>query len=244
MDTSNDITRNDWVDEQLSTLPLDPQWQPDPASALNTLRTRQTHRAFRRRRWTRGLAAVVVLGVCLPAMSMTRTFAARCVDACVDLTTRVTKALRPARTSDAAVAGERILAPEFSLPDARGAHVSLASLRGRVVLVNFWATWCAPCRVEMPWFVDLQHRHDDDGLSIVGISVDEDGWTSVRPYAAAHSIDYRLAIDTDAVAQTYDVDALPATFLIDRNGRVAFAHRGLVPRQTYEQEISALLSER
>ena len=244
MDTSNRIVTNDWVDEQLSALPPDPQWQPDPTAALGALRSGQTRRASHRRRWTRGLAAIVVLGICLPAMSMTRTFAARCVNACVDLTARVTNALRTPRTSGAIATDDHVLAPDFSLSDANGSIVSLSSLRGRVVLVNFWATWCAPCRVEMPWFAELQRQRGNEGLAVVGISVDEDGWTSVRPYATAHHIDYRLAVDTAAIAQAYDVDALPATFLIDRDGRVAFAHRGLVPRETYEQEISALLKER
>jgi cytochrome c biogenesis protein CcmG/thiol:disulfide interchange protein DsbE len=244
MDTSEHIATNDWVDGQLSALPQDLQWQPAPSAALDALRSRQARRAAHRRRWTRGLAAVVVLGICLPAMSMTRTFAARCVDACIDLTARVTNALRPGHAAETTPTDQRALAPDFSLSDTNGAVVSLSSLRGRVVLVNFWATWCAPCRAEMPWFVELRHQRGDDGFSIVGISLDDDGWTSVRPYAASQHIDYPLVIDTAAAAQDYGIDALPATFLIDRHGRVAFVHRGLVPRETYEREVAALLKER
>jgi cytochrome c biogenesis protein CcmG/thiol:disulfide interchange protein DsbE len=243
METSDRIATNAWIDREMAALDPEPQWQPDSATALDRLRSRQTSRLGHHRRWTLVIVAATVLGVCLPAMSVTRTFAARCVDACVGLTTRVTNALKTNRPSGIAVAGARQAAPDLLLRDADGALVDLGSLRGQVVVVNFWATWCGPCRVEMPWFVELQERYRERGLTMIGVSLDDDGWTAVRPFAAAQHVTYPLAIGDDRVARAYGVGVLPTTFIVDRSGRIAVAHEGLVLKETYEQEIAALLAE-
>jgi cytochrome c biogenesis protein CcmG/thiol:disulfide interchange protein DsbE len=95
----------------------------------------------------------------------------------------------------------------------------------------------------MPWFVELQERYRERGLTMIGVSLDDDGWTSVRPFAAAQHVTYPLAIGDDRVARAYGVGVLPTTFIVDRRGRIAVAHEGLVPKETYEQEIAALLAE-
>jgi cytochrome c biogenesis protein CcmG/thiol:disulfide interchange protein DsbE len=244
METSDRIATNAWIDREMAALDPEPRWQPDCAAALDRFRARQTSRVDRRRRWALIAVAATVLGICLPAMSVTRTFAERCVDACVGLTTRVTNALRANRTSGIATADARQAAPELSLHDANGALVELSALRGQVVVVNFWATWCGPCRVEMPWFVELQERYRERGLTMIGVSLDDDGWTSVRPFAAAQHVTYPLAIGDGRVARAFGgIDVLPSTFIVDRSGRIAVAHEGLVPKETYEQEIAALLAE-
>ena len=137
---------------------------------------------------------------------------------------------------------DRKPAPNFTLLDSNGAKVTLASLKGKVVLLNFWATWCGPCQVEIPWFIEFNKTYKARGLAVVGISMDEDGWKSVKPYLAAKKIDYPIVVGTEDVAKAYGgVDSLPSTFIIDRDGKIAFSHSGLVGKDTYETEIKSLL---
>lgn len=137
---------------------------------------------------------------------------------------------------------DRKSAPDFALKDENGATVHLSDYKGKVVLLNFWATWCGPCRIEIPWFLQFEREYKDRGFAVLGISMDDDGWESVKPYIAEEKINYRILLGNDSVGDLYGgVDALPTTFLIDRSGRVAAIHRGLVSRSTYQDEISHLL---
>jgi peroxiredoxin len=137
---------------------------------------------------------------------------------------------------------ERKLAPDFSLKDSSGKTVKLSEYRGKVVLLNFWATWCGPCKIEIPWFIDFQQQYKDRDLVVLGISMDEDGWTSVKPYVEQKKINYRVAIGTEELSTLYGgVDALPTTFMIDRAGRIASTHLGLVSKSEYQTEIQDLL---
>jgi peroxiredoxin len=133
-------------------------------------------------------------------------------------------------------------APDFQLKDVHGGTVRLSDLKGKVVLLNFWATWCPPCKIEIPWFIEFERTYKDKGFAVVGVSLDEDGWEAVRPYLEASKINYRVVVGNDSMAQTYGgVDSLPTTFLIDRDGRIASTHIGLVPKSDYENEITELL---
>ncbi|MEO8052505.1 MAG: TlpA disulfide reductase family protein [Acidobacteriota bacterium] len=137
---------------------------------------------------------------------------------------------------------DREPAANFTLTDSNGAKITLASLKGKVVLLNFWATWCGPCQIEIPWFIEFNKVYKSRGLAVVGVSMDEDGWKSVKPYLAAKKIDYPIVIGTEDVAKAYGgIDSLPSTFMIDREGKIAFAHNGLVGKDTYEMEIRSLL---
>ncbi len=113
---------------------------------------------------------------------------------------------------------ERSKAPEFSLKDLNGRYVTLSSLRGRVVLLNFWATWCPPCISEMPVFNRLYKEMRPRGLEVVAISTDRsEGY--VRDYVGKHGLDFRVLYDEDrAVTKQYKVFSMPTTFLIDKNG--------------------------
>jgi len=137
---------------------------------------------------------------------------------------------------------ERREAPDFSLKDADGKTVRLSDYRGKVVVLDFWATWCGPCKIEIPWFVDFQRKNKDKGFEVIGVAMDDDGWDAVRPFASQMGINYRLVLGNDDTAQKFGgVEALPTTFLIDRDGRIAAVHVGLVSRGDFQNGIDELL---
>jgi peroxiredoxin len=135
-------------------------------------------------------------------------------------------------------------APGFSLKDASGDTVNLADYKGKVVLVNFWATWCGPCEVEIPWFIEFEQKYKDRDFAVLGISMDDDGWKSVRPYIASHKINYRVVIGSEVVSQQFgDIESLPTSFILDRQGRIAANHVGLVDKRDYSNEIIKLIDD-
>jgi peroxiredoxin len=137
---------------------------------------------------------------------------------------------------------DRHVAPDFSLKDADGKVVHLSDYRGKVVLLDFWATWCGPCKVEIPWFMDLERKNKDQGFAVLGVSMDDEGWEVVKPFLSELGVNYRVVIGNDATAQLYGgVDALPTTFLIDRGGRIAAVHVGLASRKDFEDGVEHLL---
>jgi thiol-disulfide isomerase/thioredoxin len=143
-----------------------------------------------------------------------------------------------------AVRGEndRKPAPAFELKDSMGRAVKLADYHGKVVLLNFWATWCGPCKIEIPWFVEFEQKYKDKGFAVLGISLDEEGWDVVKPYLETTKVNYRILVGDDIVAQLYGgVDSLPTTFLIDRAGRIANIHIGLVSKSEYQKDLDVLL---
>jgi peroxiredoxin len=138
---------------------------------------------------------------------------------------------------------QRKSAPGFALKDSDGRTVNLADYKGKVVMLNFWATWCGPCKIEIPWLIDFEQKYKDRGFAVVGISMDEEGWDAVKPYIQNSKINYRILLGTDTVAQSYGgVDSLPTTFLIDPAGKIASTHVGLVSKSDYENEIEHLLA--
>jgi peroxiredoxin len=140
----------------------------------------------------------------------------------------------------------RKAAPDFTLTDANGQSVKLSDYRGKVVLLNFWATWCGPCQIEIPWFVEFEQQFKSKGLEVVGVSMDDDGWKAVKPYLASHKVNYRVLLGDETVSQLYGgLDALPTTFMIDREGKFAFSpHIGLAGKDEYLSQIQSLLGER
>lgn len=156
------------------------------------------------------------------------------------------KAQEEERQKSANLQRQRRPAPNFTLKDAGGTSVKLSDLKGKVVLLNFWATWCGPCALEIPWFIEFTQQYRSRGLEIVGVSMDEEGWTAVKPYITAKKINYRILLGNDSVGQLYGgVDSLPTTFLIDREGRLAFPpHVGLAGKNDYLKEIQSLLNDR
>ncbi len=139
---------------------------------------------------------------------------------------------------------QRAAAPAFTLPAMEARSATLADYAGQVLLLNFWATWCRPCRIEMPWFVEFQDAFAQRGLAVLGVSVD-DGWDVVRVFLEQSPVDYRVALaDTpERLAPFGPITVLPTTWLIDREGRLAATHVGLVDRDVLESDIQQLLAE-
>jgi thiol-disulfide isomerase/thioredoxin len=132
-------------------------------------------------------------------------------------------------------------APEFAVKGIDGSAVNLADARGKVVLLNFWATWCGPCRMEVPDLVELQKKYQDR-LQVIGLVVDDADEDAVRKFAKRYGINYPIAMATDEMRfQFGGVPALPTSFIIDPQGRVVQKHIGLRDPELYELEVRALL---
>lgn len=135
----------------------------------------------------------------------------------------------------------RKAAPEFTLKDADGKMVKLSDYKGKVVLLNFWATWCGPCKIEIPWFKEFETNYKNKGFAVLGVSMDDDGWDAVRPYIQQQAVNYRVLMGTEPVGALYGgVESLPTTFLIDRKGRIAATHIGLVSKSVYVNDLKDL----
>jgi peroxiredoxin len=135
--------------------------------------------------------------------------------------------------------------PPFVLKQIDGKPLGLASYKGKVVLINFWATWCAPCRVEMPWFEEFSKKYRDRGLAVIGISLDEGGWEIVQPVLAKLKVSYPIVLGDSKVSKSYGMgDLLPATFLIDRSGEIREVKEGFGDKKEFESTIEKLLQNR
>jgi len=144
-----------------------------------------------------------------------------------------------------AVAASRKPAPPLSLKDSRGTSRKLSDYKGRVVLLDFWATWCTGCKLEIPWFMEFEKKYNARGLSAIGIAVDDEGWRTVKAYLAEHPFSYPVVLgDMDVLEKRFGLPAsLPVTLLIDRNGRIASTHAGVVEKEKFEADIRQLLDE-
>jgi peroxiredoxin len=138
-------------------------------------------------------------------------------------------------------------APDFTLPSIDGKNVRVADLRGKAVLLNFWATWCLPCKLEMPWFEELQKQYASQGLQVVGVDMDEGSEADVRKKVAAFAkdlgVDYTLVIGKDEVADAYgSMPVLPTTFYIGRDGKILSRVEGLISHKDIEKNIKQALA--
>lgn len=147
----------------------------------------------------------------------------------------------PAGSVKAPHPGQR--APEFRLLDSRGKRLALSAYKGKVVLLNFWATWCHGCQLEIPWFMEFESTYRDHGLAVIGVSMDSDGWKSVKPYLAKKKLNYPVVIGSEQLANRYGLDAMPMTVLIDRAGKIVQTHSGVVDKAACEHEIVELLAK-
>jgi thiol-disulfide isomerase/thioredoxin len=133
-------------------------------------------------------------------------------------------------------------APDFQVKDLDGKDLSLQAFKGKVILLNFWATWCGPCRAEIPGLIELQSKYKDQ-LQVIGMAVDEDDDTELRNVVKSESINYPVALTTDPVRMAYGgISALPTVFVINADGHVVQKHIGLYNPALYETEVRALLN--
>ena len=146
-------------------------------------------------------------------------------------------------------------APDFTLLDLSGKKVSLASYKGKAVLINFWATWCGPCKIETPWLVELNNQYAPQGLEIVGISTegddlqkgDKEGWATdkaaIEKFVQQEKVPYTVLMDGDSISRPYGgVEELPTSFFVDRNGTVVATQLGLTSKEDIESNIKKALS--
>ena len=144
--------------------------------------------------------------------------------------------------SGAAGAKAQTLAPDFTLPQLDGTQLTLSSYRGKVVLLDFWATWCVPCREETPHFVEMQQKYGDRGLQMIGVSMD-DSPDPVRTFYQQFHMSYPVVMGTPAIGEAYGgVLGLPIAFLIDRSGRIVARHMGATDPSVFDNEVQQLLS--
>jgi len=148
------------------------------------------------------------------------------------------------------------MAPAFSLEDLNGKKVSLASYRGKAVLINFWATWCAPCKIETPWLVDLRNKYAGQGFEILGIDAEGDdlkaddavGWTknkaAVAKFVQQEKMPYPVLINGDSLSTPYGgLDELPTSYFVNRKGVVVAAQLGLTSESEIEGNIKKALAQ-
>ena len=154
------------------------------------------------------------------------------------------------RSSSASVSGgsfsglhKSSLAPDFTLDTLDGKAVTLSDLRGKAVLLNFWATWCAPCKIEMPWFVELQQQYRSQGLQIVGVAMDDSSTEDIAKFAKDMGVNYPVLLGKEAVGEAYGgVPALPESFFIGRDGKIVDRIIGLKGKAEIEDSIRKALN--
>ncbi len=134
------------------------------------------------------------------------------------------------------------LAPDFTLPTSDGKSMKLSDLKGKVVIVDFWATWCPPCRKGIPDLIALKKKYGAKGFEIVGVSVDTDTKNEVVPFMKEQKINYPVVYGNMNVYQQYGgIRAIPTSFVIDKQGKIVASYEGLIPVETYENHIKKLL---
>jgi peroxiredoxin len=155
--------------------------------------------------------------------------------------------MAPARVEPTSLAmqADDTPAPDFTLPDLNGHMVKLSDYKGKVVVLNFWATWCPPCRKEIPDFNELQAQYGDRGIQFIGVALDEEGLAKVKKWTSTNPVNYPVVIADAGIKKAYgDMNAIPVTLLIDRQGIIRTKYIGMRQKAIVESMIAPLLSER
>jgi len=241
METNSASRSDDWLDERLAALDSGGEWEPDVTAGLSRLRELRFRGNWISGRWLWAATGALGLCICLIVLPSPKVLAHRCLECSV----AVWHSLLPSVPTQSGLKppSERSLAPDFNLKDINGKDVKLAELKGKVVLVNFWATWCEGCQVEIPWFVEFQKEYAGRGLVVVGISLDDDGWKSVKPWIKEKKVNYPIVIGNEGLGKQYGLVGMPLTALVDREGRIADVHQGIVEKTATQEKIRDLLNE-
>jgi len=238
-----------WIEDLMERRLPGEEWRPDINSAFARFQRARLSKPPRSRAWLPVVVGALAGTASLAALPAGRTLAQRCVSACVAESSSLRQLFTESRSGSVPTnvfvkPGGRAMAPDFTLSDAFGRAVKLSDFRGTVVLLNFWATWCVPCRAEVPSLVDFQQAYGDRGVQVIGVSVDEDGWKSVKPFIEARHVNYPVMIGNADVARAFGgIESVPMTLIIDRSGRIAATHRGLYEKDEYESDVRAVLNE-
>ena len=197
-----------------------------PSLARNRARLRERLGAHRRRRlglMMGAAAAVVVLAAA--DVSVVRAVAQRCGEWL------------------GVVSSSRQRLPEVTFTDAQGRPVAVSALRGKVVLLTFWTTTCGQCQTEMSWFADFQHTYRDRNLVVLGVSLDQEGWSRVNPFLEHRPIHYDIVVARREVTQPIIGASIPTTLIVDRRGRIAVRHIGYCSKGEYQRDLEKVLAE-
>jgi len=147
------------------------------------------------------------------------------------------------RTGSTPRLAKSTIAPDFSLESLDGKNVRLSDLRGKAVLLNFWATWCGPCKIEMPWFVELQNQYGREGLQVVGVAMDDASKEDIAKFAKEMGVNYPILIGKESVGDQYGgIPALPETFFIGRDGKMVDKIIGLKGKGEIEESVKKSLN--
>jgi peroxiredoxin len=241
MDKNNSAQLSSWVDERFASLNPGPEWQPNGAAALARFKELQRTGSWLSKRWTWAAAAAVAVCLCFLILPAPRVLAHRCLECTVSVWQSLS-ASAPVQ-ADLKPENDRKLAPDFTLEDNNGREVKLSNLKGKVVLVNFWATWCEGCQVEIPSLIELQKKYQARGLVVIGVSLDDDGWKSVKPWLKEKKVNYPVVIGSDDLGKQYGLEGMPLTALIDRDGKIAAIHPGVLNKDATDHQLRTLLQE-
>jgi peroxiredoxin len=146
----------------------------------------------------------------------------------------------------------RQAAPAFQLSDSSGTNKQVSDYRGKVVLLNFWATDCGGCKLEIPWLIELETAHKSDSFTVVGVSMDtsyegsksaDEAWSKVKPFVLNNKLNYPILMGEAALITSYKLGAVPATYLIDRQGRIAATYAGVIDKSDVDSNIDKLMAE-
>jgi peroxiredoxin len=227
-----------WVDERLAELQNDQTWQPNVDRAYGEVRARTAPQRVPGAAWSVLAAAVAAACICLLAFPQSRDV--------VRHMWGVHHGPGPVDVGQVSADLSKITAkqaaPNFTLRDASGHEVHLSDFKGKVVLINFWATWCVGCQTEIPWLVEFDQKYRDKGLQVIGVSMDEDGWKTLTPYLKEKGVNYTVVVGDDDMANAYGMIGMPMTYLIGRDGKVSAVSAGVVDKSTCESEITRLLA--
>jgi len=249
MDQSDERELDRAIAERFSAFRVNDDWRPNVERSLAKLRQRQRESASKRRM---AMLLVFAIASCISvaAFPATRAFAEHAVSACVQQSSKLLAFLvgdpsGPAPSSTYIQPEARKTAADFIVRDASGKAIRFSDFRGKPVLLNFWATGSDPSKIEIPILMELQQAYRDRGLTVLGVSIEREGWNAVSPYMEKTKFNYPVMVAGGEVAALYGgLSTIPTTLLIDATGRIAAVHVGVCNRGEYEGEIDAVLKGR